>query len=100
YDEVARLRKEPVPEKELAGTKEMFLTHYLMENETTSGQAALLSMAALVGGDWKLGRSLPERIRAVTVADVQRFAQQHIARLQVVVLGDPAKIDKALFGSL
>jgi zinc protease len=100
YDEIARLKKEPVPEKELAGTKETFLTGYLMRNEATDGQAGLLSTAALIGGDWKLGRGLPERIRAVTAADVQRFAQKYIGRLQVVVLGDPAKIDKALFGSL
>jgi predicted Zn-dependent peptidase len=60
----------------------------------------MLAEADLLGGDWKLARTLPERIRAVTAAGVQAYAKKYVARLQVVVLGDPAKIDKGLFGSM
>jgi predicted Zn-dependent peptidase len=99
-DEVRKLQSEPVPEKDLAGTKATFLTSYLMQNESTDGQASMLADAELYGGDWHLARTLPERIRAVTPAGVQAYARKYLTRLQVVVIGDPAKVDKQLFESL
>ncbi len=99
-DEVHRLQAEPISASELAGTKATFLTRYLMSNESTDGQASMLAEAELLGGDWKLARTLPERIRAVTAAGVQTYAQRYLGRLQMVVLGDPAKVDKGLFSSL
>src|SRR5262249_19158289 len=98
-DEARRLQAEPVSAKDLAGTKATYLTQYLMQNESTDGQAAMLADAELYGGDWKLARTLPERIRAVTPAGVQAYARKYLGRLQVVVIGDPAKIDRPLFGS-
>jgi len=99
-DEARKLGQQPIPEPELAGTKAQFLTRFLMGSETTDGQSGLLLRSQLYGGDWRLSRSLPEQIKAVTPADIQQFAQQYISRLQMVVLGDPAKIDEALFRSL
>ena len=81
-------------------TKSVFLTSYLMDNQATDGQAGQLARAQILGGDWRLARLLPERIRQVTAADVQRFARSFIGRLQMVVLGDPAKIDRGLFTSM
>jgi zinc protease len=100
HDEVRKLQAEPVGDKELAGTKATYLTEYLMRNETVDGQAAMLADAELLGGDWKLARTLPERIRAVTPAGVQAYAKKYLQHLQTVVLGDSTKIDKALFTSL
>lgn len=99
-DELKRIQSEPVPEKELAGSKSIFLTSYLMENEPTDGQGAMLARAALLGGDWHLAKTLPERIRAVTASEVQAFAKKYATHLQTTVLGDPAKIDRGLFGSI
>jgi zinc protease len=99
-DEVRKLQNEPISDKDLAGTKATFLTGYLMQNESTDGQAAMLAEAELLGGSFQLARTLPERIRAVTPAAVQAYAQKYLGRLQMVVLGDPAKIDRGLFGSL
>ncbi|MEZ4313348.1 MAG: pitrilysin family protein [Polyangiaceae bacterium] len=100
FDEVNRLKNEVVSEKELTSTKSVFLTTYLMQNESTDGQAGMLASAELLGGDYHLARSLPERIRAVTPQDVQAFAKKYLAHLQMVVLGDPTKIDQKLFGSM
>jgi zinc protease len=100
FDEVKKLQSDPIPEKELTATKSVYLTRYLMGNESTDGQASMLAGALLLGGDWKLARTLPDRIRAVTPAGVQAYAKKYLGRLQVVVLGDPTKIDKALFGSM
>src|SRR5262249_28822751 len=97
--EAQRLRAEPPTEKEVTATKSVFLTDYLTQSEATDGQAAMLGEAELYGGDWRLARTLPERIRAVTPGAVQSFAVKYVRRLQTVVLGDPAKIDRALFTS-
>jgi predicted Zn-dependent peptidase len=99
-DEAKRLRDQPISDKELAGTKATFLTGYLMQNESTEGQAGMLADAELLGGDFRLARTLPDRIRAVTPAGVQAYAKKYLGRLQMVVLGDPAKVDRALFESL
>jgi zinc protease len=100
FDEVRRLQSDPVSEKDLAATKATFLTTYLMQNESTEGQAAMLADAELLGGDFRLARTLPDRIRAVTPAGVQAYANKYLHRFQTVVVGDPAKIDRALFTSL
>jgi zinc protease len=100
HDEVRKLQAEPMSDKELSGTKSTYLTQYLMQNETVDGQAAMLGDAEILGGNWQLARTLPERIRGVTPAGVQAYAKKYLARLQVVVLGDPARVDKTLFGAL
>jgi len=99
-DEARRLRDEPMGEGELAGFKSTFLTSYLEQHETPEGQAWVLAEAQLLAGDWRLGRGVPERVRAVTAADVQAFARKYLGHMQAAVVGDPAKIDAALFTSL
>lgn len=99
-DEVRKLQNEAVPPKELTSAKSTFLTGYLMANESMSGQAGMLAQARLIGNDWHLARALPEKIKAVTAAEIQAFAKKYAGRLQTVVIGDPTKIDKALFGSM
>jgi zinc protease len=98
-DEVRRLRDEPIPGEELAGFKSVFLTGYLEEHETPEGQAATLGDALLYGGDWHLARTLPDRVRAVTAEDIQAFARKYLGHMQAAVVGDPSKIDAALFTS-
>jgi zinc protease len=100
FDEVRKLQDEPVSEDELAGAKATFLTRYLMQGESSDAQAEMLAAAFLLGGDWKFVRTLPERVRAVTPGHIQAFAKTYMRRFQTVVLGDPSKIDGALFTSL
>jgi predicted Zn-dependent peptidase len=99
-DEVRRLQTEPVGDEELAGFKATLLTDYLESHETTEGQARALGEAQLYGGDWHLARTLPDRMRLVSARDVQEFARRYFTRLQAAVVGDPAKVDRALFTSL
>jgi zinc protease len=98
--EARKLQQEPVTPTLLAGAKSVFLTRFLMGAEGTDGQAALLARALLLGGDWHLSRTLPDRVRTVTAADVQGFARRAIRNLQTVQEGNPAKLDRALFTSL
>lgn len=99
-DEVRRLQREKVSAKELLGTKSTFLTGLLMGDETVGGQVNVLVRATIYGGDWHLSKTLPERIRAVTPDEVQRFANTWMHNIQTGVVGDPKKVDPALFQSL
>jgi zinc protease len=98
--EARRLANEPVPAHVIKNGKSLFLTSHLMSNEATGDQASWLAMCDLVGGDWRLSRTLPDRIRAVTAADIQAFAKKYLRNLQTVVLGDPEKVDRKLLESL
>jgi zinc protease len=99
-DEVRRLREQPMGVEELAGFKAVFLTGYVQEHETPEGQAVTLGDALLYAGDWHFARALPDRVRAVTAEDIQAFARKYLAHLQTALVGDPSKVDAALFTSL
>jgi zinc protease len=99
-DEAGKLAREPLPAEELAGNKSVFLSNFLMSSETTDGLANLVGNMQLYAGDWRGVRTLPERIRAVSAADVQAFAKKYMHKLQTVYLGDPSKVDKKLFDSM
>ncbi len=94
-DEARRLRDEPVPAAELEATKARMLSGIFMASESPADQATQLASAQLHGGDWHLVRTLQDRVRAVTAAQVQQWAKQHLTHLQTFVLGDPSKLDKA-----
>ena len=100
HDEVRRLQTTLVGEKELTGAKSVFVTGRFMANESTNGQASWLAVCDIVGGDWRLSRTLTEQVKAVQPATIQAFAKKYIKNLQTVVLGDPKAVDKALFSSL
>lgn len=100
-DEVRRIRTELVPEKELLGTKSVYLTGWVETAETVDGQAGLMASALFNGGDWRLSRTLIDRIRAVTAAEVQAYAQKHLEKFSAVVVAtEPEKLDKAVFEGL
>jgi len=99
-DEAKKLASTPATDAEVSGSKSLFLTGLLMGNETVDGQAGFLGRALIYGGDYHFAQTLPDRIRAVSAADIQKFAQTHLNKLQTVVLGDPAKINQPLFQSL
>jgi predicted Zn-dependent peptidase len=93
--EARRLRDEPVPDKDLAGTKAMLKTSEVSSKEAPSDQAWELGQAQVVGGDWRLVRTLPDRVQSVTAAQIQAWAQEHLTRLRTFVIGDRSKIDPA-----
>jgi len=99
-DEARKLRDQPIADDDLAGFKSVFLTGYLEGHETSEYQAFALGDALLYGGDWHIARTLPDRVRAVTAADIQAFAKKYLGHLQAAVVGDPSKVDGTLFTTL
>jgi zinc protease len=93
---VEELAKAPLPEEELKGDRAALLVEFFLTEETTDGAAQRLLEAQLLGGDWRLLRTLPERVRNTTAKDVQSFVQRYVQNYQVAVVGDPDSVQLSL----
>jgi zinc protease len=98
--EVRRLQREPVSNERLQESRNDYVTAYWMGQETNLGQATQLGTYELTGGGWRNALALVDRMRAVTPADIQRVATRYFRNARFVVVGDPKKVDRALFQSL
>ena len=98
--EVRKLQREPVSRDRLQETVNVYATNYWMSQETNIGQAQQLGMWELTGGGWRNALTYVDRLRMVSPADVQRVATRYLRNARFVVIGDPKKIDRALFLSL
>lgn len=75
--EIARIRSEPVTAQELTRVKRQFLAAEAYKRDGTAGVAAELNEWIAVG-DWTLYVTFPQRIEAVTAADIQRVAARYL----------------------
>jgi predicted Zn-dependent peptidase len=98
--EVKRLQETPATAAELQSTRAQLRTRFAMAGETTDGLAEQLAQGALVAGDWRWAQRYQKALEGVTAEQVQAFAKKYAARFQVVLLGDPAKLDPKVATSL
>jgi len=96
-DEVRRLQEEDVEPERLSGAVAELRTRWLMDGESTNGEAQQLARAELLGGDWRLQRRIPDAFPFVTREQVKSYARRWLKDWQVAVVGDPAKVDRSLF---
>jgi len=73
HEETARLGREEVPEDELRRAKKKILADLVFRRATAERAAEDIGHMASVA-DWRLAGRAPDRIRAVTAADVRRVA--------------------------
>lgn len=89
FQEIERVRKEPVGGDELRRAKNYLLGRYEMDRRTNERQAWYLGFYTVQG----VGLEYPARYRraveAVTAADVLRVAQTYLSTLTTVVLEPP-----------
>ena len=62
---------------------------YVLRRETAEQRAFDLGWYEMLGAGYALGEAYPDRLRAVTAADVQRVASQYLQRYVVSVLQPP-----------
>jgi zinc protease len=98
--EVELLKTEPIAPQRFGETVNGFLTRYFLQQEANMGQAATLGAYELVGQGWRRADSFIARVRAVTPADVQRVARTYLHDFRFAVVGDSAKVNRALFTSM
>jgi zinc protease len=98
--EVRKLQDEPISSTVLEQALNVFVTEYYQGLETNASQAALLGHFELLGGGWEEANDFIDEVRGVTPEDVQRVMREYVGGIHFAVLGDPAKIDRALFTSM
>ena len=98
FTEVGRMRDEPLTAEELGLSRSAFSLSLPAQFETNASVAASGSSLFVYGLPLDYFNSLPARINAVSVADVQRVARQylHPEEMITVAVGDKAKIEQPL----
>ena len=97
--EVRRLQREPIPATTLAENVSTFLTRFWIAQQSNMGQAQQLGLFELLGGGWQNLNRFVNAVRRVTPTDVQRVATRYMLHARFAVIGDPTKINRALFTS-
>jgi zinc protease len=92
--EVRKLQQELVPAARLGQTINVFLTSYLMSQQTNMGQAGDLGLWELSGGGWANSATYLDRVRKVSPADVQSAARAYMKGYSFVLLGDTSKVNR------
>jgi zinc protease len=97
-DEIRQMRETPVTDKELADAKRAIVGSFarLLENpDAILANYIDRHFYQLPADYWD---TYPAKIEAVTAADIQRVAQKYWTpdRLQIVAVGDLAKVEPAL----
>ena len=80
YEELERLKTEPVSEKELEKVINNLDADLVRALRSNAGLASQLALYQTVAGDWRYVLKSRDRIAAVTAADVQRVAAQYLTK--------------------
>jgi predicted Zn-dependent peptidase len=94
-EEVARIREAPVTEEELDTIKRSLVETFPSSFASTAQAMGIFASDEYTRRDPAYWTTYRDRIRAVTAADVQRVARQHLVpeRLVLLVVGDHKEID-------
>ena len=100
-DEMWRLQRERVGERELSDAQAYLTGSFPLTIETPSAIAAQVLSAVFFGLDLEELQNFRERVNAVTVDDIQRVARTylHPERLSIVLVGDASKFERQLAGA-
>jgi zinc protease len=96
--EVARMRDEPIPDKEFQDKKRSLVANFALSLETPSAILTNYITSYMFGLPADYWDKYPERVMAITQAQVQAVAKKYFdpARMQVVAVGDGKKIGNGL----
>ena len=87
--EIARIRDEPVTERELARAKAYLLGTMAMDRRTNARHAWYMAFFEVTGGGWDFPERFARAVEAVTIDDVARVARRYLTWPTVVVLQPP-----------
>ena len=86
-EQVERIRNEPVSDDELNVVKQKVRGFFFLDHQKTTDQANYLALYELQGLGYHYDVEYPQRISAVTSADVQDVAQRYFHTPQVAIIG-------------
>ncbi|MBX3330031.1 MAG: insulinase family protein [Nitrospira sp.] len=80
YEEIERLKREPVSPKELEKVLNNLDADLVRGLRSNSGLASQLSLYQAVAGDWRYILTSHDKVAAVTAEDIQRVARQYFTK--------------------
>jgi zinc protease len=94
-DEIRRIREEPVTAEELDTIKRSLVETFPSTFASKAQSMAIFASDEYTGRDPSYWKTYRDRVRAVTAADVQRVARQHMVpdKMILLVVGDQKEID-------
>ena len=99
-DEISRLRRERVGNRELSSAKDYLAGNFPLTIETPNAIAAQVLEAILYGLALDDLETYPQRINAVTPNDIRRVAREYLKpeKLSIVLVGDASTFSDDLAG--
>lgn len=96
--EIRRIGSDPVPEQELNNAKRALIGRFALSLDAPQALMANLATQKLYQLPENYWDTYPQRVEAVTAADIQRVARKYYAaeRLQIVAVGDGAQLRQTL----
>lgn len=85
FEEIERLRNEPVPEEELSAVKARERAEFINSLDSNMGLALALAEFENVSGSWRNMFAKLDLIDKVTAADIQRVAGQYLIKKNCTV---------------
>jgi len=76
--QVERIKKEPVSEKEMERVRNQLLAAKVYERDTVFYQAMRIGMMETIGLDWRLAENYVERMKQITPEQVMKAAQKYL----------------------
>jgi len=89
YDELDKLKNEPVGDEELTKVRNRLLTDQLRQLRSNGGLARLLTSYQSLAGDWRYMATYADQIESLTAEDIREVATRYLTQSKrtVVVLG-------------
>jgi zinc protease len=93
--QIDRLKNEPVSEEELERVRNQIIASKVYEKDSVFYQAMLIGKLETIGLDWRLADEYVDKLKQVTVAQIQQVANKYLVedRLSVAIL-QPLPIKK------
>lgn len=85
YQELTRMKTEPVTEKELNRVKNQTIAGYIFERDDVSGIAYLFATAHITAGNWRAFLKQMEKIETATPEQIQDFCRKYLTEKRRIV---------------
>ena len=91
FNEIEKLKKEFVTEKELSEAKDKLLGNYVLSMETNMDKASLINSLEISGKDFTFLDKYPQIINEITVQDIIKTANKYFSKPYVFTVVGPVK---------
>lgn len=91
FEEIERLKKEFVTDKELAEAKDKLLGNYVLSMETNMDKASIVNSLEISGRDYTFVEKYPQLINQITVQDIIKTANKYFSQPYVFTVVGPSK---------